>query len=303
MSESRNRPTLVGILLALPMATLPAIGMASGGSVDRKVNAAANGEVVISNVSGTVDVRGWDRNEVRVTGHLDEDVERLDVDSSGDRTVIKVIVPRGASNDSSATLEVQVPRMSTVEVSAVSADVSSKGVLGAQRLKSVSGEVTADVSGSDSEIRTVSGDLTVRGSGKPISLRVSSVSGSLDLSNGAGKLDVVTVSGNARVQMVEASEVRGRTTSGDFDLQTRLTRDARVELEAVSGDLTIRVPGTEGLSTDIESFSGDIHGCLAQNVERVSKYGPGVRLNIRTVESGAYVRAKTLSGDIDLCNR
>jgi hypothetical protein len=54
---------------------------------------------------------------------------------------------------------------------------------------------------------------------------------------------------------------------------------------------------------DIESFSGDIEGCLAGNVERVSKYGPGVRLNVRTVEAGARVRAKTLSGDIDICDR
>ena len=298
MIESGFRPALIGILAVLPMAAL-----AGGGAVDRKVTATADGEVVISNVSGTVDVRGWDRNEVQVTGHLDDDVQRLDVESSGGRTTIKVIVPRGGSNDSSAVLEVQVPRMSTVEVSAVSADVSSRGVLGTQRLKSVSGEITADVAGSDSEIRTVSGDLTVRGSGKPISLRVSSVSGSLDLSNGAGKLDVVTVSGDARVQMGEATEVRGRTTSGNLDLRARIARDARVELEAVSGDLTIRVPGSEGLSADIESFSGDIHGCLAQNVERVSKYGPGVRLNIRTVESGASVRAKTLSGNIDICDK
>jgi hypothetical protein len=38
-------------------------------------------------------------------------------------------------------------------------------------------------------------------------------------------------------------------------------------------------------------------------VERVSKYGPGKRLTIRTVESGALVRAKTLSGDIEICDR
>jgi hypothetical protein len=35
----------------------------------------------------------------------------------------------------------------------------------------------------------------------------------------------------------------------------------------------------------------------------VSKYGPGVRLNTRTVEAGARVRAKTLSGDIEICDR
>jgi DUF4097 and DUF4098 domain-containing protein YvlB len=294
-----HRHAALLIVSALPLAAL-----AGGGPVDRTVAAQANGEVVISNVSGTVNVRGWDRNEVQVSGHLGDDVERLEVESSGSRTTIKVVLPRGSSHDSEAVLEVHVPKGSSVEVGAVSADVSSRGVLGTQRLKSVSGEITADIAGEDSEVKTVSGDVTVRGTGRPTSLRLSSVSGGLDLLNGAGKVDVVTVSGDARVQMGEISDVRGRTTSGSLEVHGKLTRDGRVDVEAVSGDVTLRVSAPGGLSTEIESFSGDIEGCLADNVERVSKYGPGVRLNLRTVESGgARVRAKTLSGDIDICDR
>ena len=64
MREFRIRP-----LIALcALGALPLAALAGGRSVDRKVNAEPNGEVVISNVSGTVDVRGWDRNEVQVTG-------------------------------------------------------------------------------------------------------------------------------------------------------------------------------------------------------------------------------------------
>jgi DUF4097 and DUF4098 domain-containing protein YvlB len=288
-----------GLLVALPL--LACAG--ESGSIDRKIAAEPGGEVVISNVSGSIDVRGWDRSEVQVTGHLGEDVERLDLTTSGGRTIVKVVLPRGSSNDGDAVISVQVPKNSSVEVSAVSADVSSQGVLGAQRLKSVSGEITADISGDDSEVRSVSGDLTVRGTGKPISLRANSVSGNFDLTSGAGKLDVVTVSGDARVQMGETSEVRGRTTSGDLELRAKLTRDGRVDVEGVSGEITLRLTAPGGLSTEIESFSGDIEGCLAGSVERVSKYGPGVRLNLRTVEGGgARVRAKTLSGDIDICD-
>lgn len=292
----------VPLLLAC---ALPLTAFAGGGSVDRTVPADANGVVEISNVSGTIDVRGWDRSEVQVTGELGDDVERLDVESSGGHTIVKVILPRGHNSDGEATLEVKVPKGSTVEVGAVSADVTSKGVLGTQRLKSVSGEVNAEVSGDESEVRSVSGDVTVKGSGKPISLRVSSVSGSLDLMNGAGKLDVVTVSGDARVNMGETSEVRGRTTSGNLSVNAKLTRDGRVDVEGVSGDITLRVTAPGGLSTEIESFSGDISGCLAEDkVERVSKYGPGVRLNLRAVEAGgARVRAKTLSGEIEICDR
>jgi len=300
MRESGMRLAVLCALGALPIAAF-----ANESSIDRTVNADPNGEVVISNVSGTVDVRGWDRNEVKVTGALDEDVERVDVEVSGGRVVIKVILPRGSHSDGDAELEIQVPRTSSVEVSAVSADVSSRGVFGTQRLKSVSGEVTAEVSGNNSEIRSVSGDITVRGTGKPLSLRVSSVSGSIDLTHASGKLDVVTVSGDAQLNMVDATEVRGRTTSGNFDLRANLARDAHVDVEAVSGDITLRVPSAGGLSTEIESFSGDISGCLAgDKVERVSKYGPGTRLNLRAVESGGpRVRAKTLSGDIEICDR
>jgi len=299
MTEFKHhRRAVTWVLCALPLAAF-----ASDDSIERKVAADATGEVVISNVSGTIDVRGWDRNEVQVTGHLGRGVERVDVDSSKGRVVIKVVLPRGNSHDGDADIEVSVPKGSSVEVAAVSADVSSRGVLGSQRLKSVSGEVTADISGNESEVSSVSGDVTVRGDGKAINLRVKSVSGSLDLTNVAGRLDVVTVSGDARVHMGDASEVRGRTTSGNLEVSGKLTRDGRVDVEGVSGDISLRLSAPGGLSMEIESFSGDIEGCLANNVERVSKYGPGTRLNVRTVEMGARVRAKTLSGDIDICDR
>jgi DUF4097 and DUF4098 domain-containing protein YvlB len=285
------------------LAAAPLACSAGEGSVDRKVNADPKGDVLISNVSGSVDVRGWDRNEVQVTGQLDEDVERVDVDTSGGRTTIKVILPRNSHNGGDAMLEIQVPRGSTLEVSAVSADISSRGVLGTQRLKTVSGEITAEISGDDSEVRSVSGDLTVKGNGKPGSLRVSSVSGSLELTNSAGKLDVVTVSGDARVHMGDTSEVNARTTSGTLELHAKLLRDARVSVEGVSGDISLDLDDVPGLTLEIESFSGDITGCLAGGAERVSKYGPGVRLNTRTGDGSARVRAKTLSGDIEICNR
>ncbi len=289
----------IGCLIA---GMLPLASQAAEGNIDRKVAAEANGEVVISNVAGTVEVRGWDRNEVHVTGTINQDVDSVLVDSSAGRTVIKVILPRGMHRGADAEIEVLVPKMSSVEVVTTSADVSSRGVLGAQRLKTTSGEITADIAGDNSEVRSVSGDLTVRGSGKPVSLRTSSVSGSLDLTNLAGKLDVVTVSGDARVRMVEASEVRGRTTSGNFDLSAKLTNGARVEVDGVSSEITLRLSPRGGFSAEVESFSGDIEGCLADNVESVSKYGPGRRLNIRTPEAGAHVRAKTMSGDIDICD-
>lgn len=295
------RETGIRVVAALCAIGLPLAACANDQTFDRTVAAEANGSVVISNVSGSVEVRGWDRNEVHVKGELDEDVKRVDVESGGGRTTIKVVLP-SSSNDGDARLTVSVPRNSSVEVSAVSADVVSRGVAGLQRLTSVSGEIDAEIAGDGSAVKTVSGDLKVRGDGKPISVRASSVSGSLDLANFAGKLDVVTVSGDATAKLGEVSEIRGRTTSGELVISGQLGRGARVDVEAVSGDVTLRLGPPVGISMEIESFSGDIQGCLAKGVQR-SKYGPGSRLTIRTVEDGPRVRAKTLSGDIEICDK
>src|SRR5215510_15026721 len=100
MSDSAIRSfCMLCVLGAMPLAAL-----ANENKVDRKVTADARGEVLISNVSGNVDVRGWDRNEVQVTGTLDEDVERVDVETSGSRTIVKVILPRGSHNSGDAML-------------------------------------------------------------------------------------------------------------------------------------------------------------------------------------------------------
>ncbi len=295
------RKTTIALLGAL----IPALAAADERTLDRTVQADAAGEVVISNVSGSVEVRGWDRREVQVRGELGRDVERVDIESSGGRTHIKVVLPRGSARHGSAELEVFVPRNSALEVTTVSAEIESDDVLGAQRLKSMSGEITAAVA-NETDARSVSGEITLRASGATKSVRVSTVSGSIEVDGASGKVDAVTVSGDAHIRMGDAQEVRARTTSGNVHLNARLLANARVDVEAVSGEVILRLTGAtaDNLAAEIESFSGDIHGCLAKSVERTSKYGPGVRLNLRGgPESSARVRAKTLSGSIDICDR
>ena len=50
----------------------------------------ARGRVDISNIKGRIEVRGWERNEVQVTGTLGKGVERLDIESSGGQVSIEV---------------------------------------------------------------------------------------------------------------------------------------------------------------------------------------------------------------------
>src|SRR5205807_2566067 len=131
-------------------------------SFERAVPAEPRGVVDISNVSGRIEVIGWDRPEVNVRGELDEGVERVDVTSEHGRTVVKVVLPH-TGHHGDAELRVKVPKQSEVDVSAVSAEVTTSGVLGEQRLSAVSGDLKVRASaeaGYSYEARSVSGDIT-----------------------------------------------------------------------------------------------------------------------------------------------
>ena len=292
--------------VAATMLVLLASAAAHAGSESttyaQAVAADPKGTVEISNVSGTVEVVGWDRLEVSVRADLNG-AERVDVTSDHGHTLVKVVLPHSGHGGGS-DLHVKVPKESELTVSAVSADVTSLGVLGAQRLNTVSGDITAELAGSDVVVNTVSGDLRLKGHGQPARLQVGAVSGDLRLEHGAGDLEARTVNGTLVVSLDSAHEVRLHTTSGDLHFEGKLTRGADFDATAISGDLNVRASADGGYNYDVSSFSGEIRNCFgAEPSERQHGRGPGHTLQGTRGEGAGRVHLKTMSGDIQLCDR
>ena len=162
---------------------------------DRQVPAQPRGVVEITNVSGQIEVSGWDRTEVSVHAELAGGAEGLELSSEGGHTRIKVRQPY-FGHGGEARLQVKIPKESELDVSAVTADVTTSGVLGVQRLSAVSGNVTAEVAAADVELKTVSGNVRLKGHGQPARLRVSAVSGDLHLEHVGGDIEASTVNGS-----------------------------------------------------------------------------------------------------------
>lgn len=270
---------------------------------EREVPAQAHGVVEISNVNGTIDVTGADRAVVSVKAELAPDVDHVEVTSSGDHTVVRVIQRHSGFGHEETHLRVQVPKDSSLEVSGVSANVTTAGVFGAQRLKTVSGDITAEIGASEIEVKSVSGSLKLRGKGQPSKLHVSTVSGDLELKHAAGDLEATTVSGEATVELDPAHSVRLRSTSGDLTFEGRLVRGADVDAQSVSGDLKVRAAAEDGFQFEAASVTGDISDCFNAEPQRTSEYGPGRKLNGSRGGGSGHVRLKTMSGEIELCDR
>jgi DUF4097 and DUF4098 domain-containing protein YvlB len=240
---------------------------------------------------------------VSVKAELGAEVDRVEVTSSGDHTVVRVIQRHSGWGHGETHLRVQVPKDGELDVSTVSANVTSSGVLGAQRLKTVSGDIAAEIGPSDIEAKSVSGSLRLRGKGQPARLHISTVSGDLELKHAAGDLEATTVSGEIAASLESARSVRLRSTSGDITFEGHLLRGADFDGQSVNGDLKVRAAAEDGFQYEVQSLTGDISNCFNAKAERTGEYGPGQKLNGTRGSGGGHVRLKTMSGEIDLCDR
>lgn len=272
----------------------------AGKAIHELRNADPQGEIEIVNVSGTVEIDGWNRSEVEVSGTMGDSVERVDVTSVGDRTSIHVLSRSAHSwnSDNEADLVIHVPAKSMVSATLVSADLKITGVLGDLKLQTVSGSIGGDAGG-DVRATTVSGNVRLTAHAAK-SIEIRTISGDIQLMGGGGEVDLTTVSGTATIELSDVIRARLKSISGDVSATLTLQPDGQMESESVSGNVNLLFAHEPSAEFDVQSFSGDIKNCFGPKPAE-SRYGPGSRLEFKNGEGHAHVRVNTKSGDVKLC--
>jgi Putative adhesin len=269
-------------------------------SVDEHRPASPQGMVDIDNVAGSIDIQGWDKSEVAVTGTVGKDVDHVEVTNGADRTSIRVVLIKdhhwGSGRDSSANLVIHVPAGSSIGVTLVSADLKVSAVQGDFKAQTVSGNISGEVGG-NVRANAVSGDIhLVAGAAKNIEAK--SISGDVVLTGGNADTEVTTVSGNAKLTLGTVPRARFRTVSGDFTANMAAAPGVMVDAESISGNVVLDFASAPAADFDVQTLSGDINNCFGPKPVR-PQYGPGNRLMFKTGDG--RVRVTTKSGDVRLC--
>ncbi|MGO1071814.1 DUF4097 family beta strand repeat-containing protein [Lysobacter sp. CA199] len=267
------------------------------------------GSIEIDNVKGLIQVRVWDRPEVKIEGTLGEGVEKLDIEGDRQELSIKVRYPNrgsgmgflaGGDKSGPTELHLTVPLQVALNIDAVSATVDVNGVASRElKIDSVSGDVIVAGAPRDAEIESVSGDLRLTLNSAKVSAQT--VSGDLDLRGRlSGEVDVETVSGRVDVaaNQTRLSKISGNSVSGDLRIAGALADGAEVSLETVSGDVRLTLPRNVSATVRGQSFSGDLNAPDAQ-VQR-PKHGPGSSFEHRYGSGSGKVKIETFSGDATL---
>ncbi|HEY8994022.1 MAG TPA: DUF4097 family beta strand repeat-containing protein [Lacunisphaera sp.] len=211
----------------------------------------ANGSIRLENVNGSVEIVGWDKNEVSLeaekTARDQEGLDRmhLKIDSSPRRLAIKTDYEKKwkfwETMNAQVHYKLRVPATATLDkIDVVNSSIHVTGVKGSVDLEAVNGGIEADGLTGAGTFETVNGSVRVAYASMPASGSISleTVNGSCKLTlpaNAAFDLDADTVNGRVSCDFpitLESSgkrELRGAVNGGG----------TRVELESVNGGLAV----------------------------------------------------------------
>jgi len=266
--------------------------------VDETKPAEADGTVIIKNVSGSIEVVGWDKNEIHVKGTLGRGTEKLEFEVEGDRAEVLVKLPKHAKDVDGSDLVINVPQGSRVKVSTVSADITAEKVTHELALSSVSGDVIATGKLDEVEAESVSGDIELTVESEEVSAE--SVSGDINLEKVRGDVSATTVSGDVIVEGGVFQRLDAGSVSGNIEFSGELDKDGSYSFSSHSGDIVIRLPANVDAEFEVSTFSGDIDNDFGPEGKRTSKYTPGRELNFKAGAGSASVEVETFSGDVRL---
>ena len=181
---------------------------------------AKDGRVYLNNVSGDIEIRTWDKDEVKIDAlkvsqasslsQAKENCGLVTIEVTKDAGLLRIETkyPRkktfwgGNSINVSVDYKLWIPAKASVEVKSVSGDVDFAAIGGAIKAGVVSGSVTLKKAAAGADLNTVSGELTLEDITGNVYLKT--VSGDIEVARIKGSIEAETVSGG--IEMHEVSE-------------------------------------------------------------------------------------------------
>lgn len=185
--------------------------------------------VSLTNVNGTVIIRGWDRPQVYavyVLGSPRIEIDTEQVPSQGEADKIQMathILDRalqGASAEVNYTLS--VPLGASVEI---------RNPQGVVRIDNLSG---------DAWVQTIGGDIVVTGASGQVSAHT--LGGQIEIDHVSGTVEASSVTGNLRFIAPTSTQIRAQTTSGQIYYEGSLLPSADYSMQTFDGAINIVCP-------------------------------------------------------------
>ena len=226
-----------------------------GEKIERSMPVSPQVTVTLCVASGTLRVRGWEKNELRVrsTDAGQIELRRLDKlkDASAPAWRIDVMVLDASSKmkpkldcQALADVDMEVPAGATVQVQTRDGDISITGVAAAYA-GSQNGNITIERATRIVEAGSVGGSILLKDSSGRVNL--SSAGGIVEVANvkpasSEDTFEVGTVSGDIQLDRVSNPKVMAKTVNGNVTMSGPLARSGHYAFTNMAGDVILSLP-------------------------------------------------------------
>jgi DUF4097 and DUF4098 domain-containing protein YvlB len=263
--------------------------------IEREFGMKPGGKLVLDiETGGSIAVRGWDKDLIRVVVRLDgRDTDRfeIDFDESSKSLEIETDYSRKGSESCDVTMEIMVPREFDVILDSMGGSVAIEDVTGEFKGKTMGGDIELTMLKGEVRLTTYGGDVTVEKS--KLDGRVKTMGGDISITDVEGNIKGSSMGGEVKYHNVSSGEkgkgedVSITTMGGDIDVDYR---GKNIKAKTFGGDVDVE----RGEEVHVLTFGGDIDVKEAPKGAKVKTMGGDIRIR----SAGIFTKASTMGGDI-----
>lgn len=301
------------ITLALAVAA-PAAGQTTPPSprpkTDQTVAVTKGMRLAVSNFAGSIAVRGWEKDAVRVEAEH----------SSRDRITVRpteAVLRVGATSERgpSRTIDftITVPRWMPVSLNGTYVDIDLEGLQGEVSAETVGGDVRLKGGSGTVTLKSVEGVIEAEGSKGRVTLNT--VNEAIVVRDAAGEITAETVNGDVTLQRVDSTSVDVATVNGDVLYDGAIRDGGTYRFATHNGDVELRVPDQINASVFVRTYRGDFDSHFQVQVptrstasedeeaDRPRHERRNRRFNFTLGTGAARLELESFGGDISLLKR
>ena len=231
-----------GMLLLIPTGLLIA---AAPSQVEKTIVTSASPQISISNMTGKVIVKGWDRSQVHVnytssSPQVAVNMEELPPQGPANKVHFTTYIVSHSAAEQNSTVDytLQVPAGASLEI---------RNPQGMVQVESVQGDTTVDSLGGDVSVADAGGHLSVR-----------SVGGNIEVIRPSGRVEAYSINGSLHFVNPRSSRLRGTTTSGDIVYEGDFAPGGDYVLSDYSGNMNIICPPSASFELNAKTVRGKV---------------------------------------------
>lgn len=229
----------------------------------------------VTAATGSIIVRGWDRNEIEVRAES----ESGEFQFSRSARSVRFEARRITRARDEVSIQIRVPLNTRTVIANSSGEVQVLDVRGEVDANLLNGEVIIRGASGRTAISTVNAEVTVTDVDGP--LKVQSMTGEIALREIRGDIEVISSSGEVSMSGIQANHVQTEMVQGDIFFDGALNPYGKYDFSTHSGDVHLFFPQNAAGSLNLQSFTGSLHSSVPMLMQSDSTSPRAVPAHVR----------------------